>query len=144
MEDSKTLSHRTVLLTGAAKRLGKEIALHFAKAGWNVVLHYGRSKDEALDTLAQIKEFGVEAIAVQANLGSEDEVRSLFKTSIERFNRIDCLINGASLFEIRLTQPGRSPCYPVCSCEEYASKFGRTRHLGPRNVLASAPAADTQ
>jgi NAD(P)-dependent dehydrogenase (short-subunit alcohol dehydrogenase family) len=99
VEDSKTLSHRTVLLTGAAKRLGKEIALHFAKAGWNIVLHYGRSKDEALNTLAQIKEFGVEAITVQANLGSEDEVRSLFKTSIERFNRIDCLINGASLFE---------------------------------------------
>ncbi|CAN1539603.1 FabG Dehydrogenases with different specificities (related to short-chain alcohol dehydrogenases) [Burkholderiaceae bacterium] len=99
MEGSKTFSHRTVLLTGAAKRLGKEIALHFAKAGWNVVLHYGHSKDEALETLAQIKGFRVEAIALQANLASEVELRSLFKTSIERFHRIDCLINSASVFE---------------------------------------------
>ena len=99
MEGSKTSSHRTVLLTGAAKRLGKEIALHFAKAGWNVVLHYGSSKQDALETLAKIKSLGVEAIAIQANLAEAEEIKVLFKASIDQFNRIDCLINSASVFE---------------------------------------------
>lgn len=99
MEGSKTSSHRTVLLTGAAKRLGKEIALHFAKAGWNVVLHYGSSKQDALETLAKIKSLGVEAIAIQANLAEAEEIKVLFKASINQFNRIDCLINSASVFE---------------------------------------------
>jgi len=99
VEGSKTSSHRTVLLTGAAKRLGKEIALHFAKAGWNVVLHYGSSKQDALETLAKIKSLGVEAIAIQANLAEAEEIKVLFKASIDQFNRIDCLINSASVFE---------------------------------------------
>ena len=99
MEGLKTSSHRTVLLTGAAKRLGKEIALHFAKSGWNVVLHYGHSKQDALETLAQIKVLGVQAIAIQANLAEPDAIKALFKAGTDQFGRIDCLINSASAFE---------------------------------------------
>lgn len=105
MEGSSSFSHRTVLLTGAAKRLGKEIALHFAKAGWNIVLHYSSSKQEAEETLAQIKRSGVKAIALEANLASEVATQSLFNSSIEAFGRVDCLINSASIFEYdRLSQ----------------------------------------
>ena len=99
MEGLKTSSHRTVLLTGAAKRLGKAIALHFAKAGWNVVLHYGNSKQDAIDTLEQIKALGVRAIAIQANLAQPDAIKTLFQASVDEFGRVDCLINSASVFE---------------------------------------------
>ena len=99
MEGLKTSSHRTVLLTGAAKRLGKAITLHFAKAGWNVVLHYGSSKQAALETLSQIKALGVQAIAVQANLAEPDSMKALFQAGVDQFGRIDCLINSASVFE---------------------------------------------
>ena len=99
MEDLKTSSNRTVLLTGAAKRLGKSIALYFAKAGWNVVLHYGNAKQEAMDTLEQIKALGVRAIAIQANLAEPDTIKGLFQASVDKFGRIDCLINSASVFE---------------------------------------------
>ena len=99
MEGLKTSSHRTVLLTGAAKRLGKAIALHFAKAGWNVVLHYGNSKQDAIDTLEQIKALGVRAIAIQANLAQPDAIKALFQASVDEFSRVDCLINSASVFE---------------------------------------------
>lgn len=99
MEDLNTSSNRTVLLTGAAKRLGKSIALYFAKAGWNVVLHYGNAKQEAMYTLEQIKALGVRAIAIQANLAEPDTIKGLFQASVDKFGRIDCLINSASVFE---------------------------------------------
>ena len=99
MEDLNTSSNRTVLLTGAAKRLGKSIALYFAKAGWNVVLHYGNAKQEAMYTLEQIKALGVRAIAIQANLAEPDTIKGLFQASVDKFSRIDCLINSASVFE---------------------------------------------
>ena len=99
MEDLNTSSNRTVLLTGAAKRLGKSIALYFAKAGWNVVLHYGNAKQEAMYTLEQIKALGVRAIAIQANLAEPDTIKGLFQASVDKFGRIDCLINSASAFE---------------------------------------------
>ena len=90
MEGLKTSSNRTVLLTGAAKRLGKAITLHFAKAGLNVVLHYGSSKQAALETLSQIKALGVQAIAVQANLAEPDSMKALFQAGVDQFGRIDC------------------------------------------------------
>jgi len=99
VEDLNTSSNRTVLLTGAAKRLGKSIALYFAKAGWNVVLHYGNAKQEAMYTLEQIKALGVRAIAIQANLAEPDTIKGLFQASVDKFGRIDCLINSASAFE---------------------------------------------
>lgn len=99
MEDLNTSSNRTVLLTGAAKRLGKSIALYFAKAGWNVVLHYGNAKQEAMYTLEQIKALGVRAIAIQANLAEPDTIKGLYQASVDKFGRIDCLINSASVFE---------------------------------------------
>jgi NAD(P)-dependent dehydrogenase (short-subunit alcohol dehydrogenase family) len=94
-----TISHRTVLITGAAKRLGKEIALYFAKAGWNVVVHYGNSKQAAEQCVSELLTLGVNAIALRADLFNENEIRSLFANSIKHFTRIDCLINSAAIFE---------------------------------------------
>ena len=51
----KTMVDRTVLVTGAAKRLGREIALHFANQGWNVIIHYGQSAQEAEAVLDEIR-----------------------------------------------------------------------------------------
>jgi len=86
-------------VTGAAKRLGREIALEFARQGWDVAVHYGRSKSEAQATVAQIHEFGCNAIAFKADLASEAEVSSLFNAVTTEFNNLQCLINSASIFE---------------------------------------------
>ena len=95
----KTMVDRTVLVTGAAKRLGREIALHFANQGWNVIIHYGQSAQEAEAVLDEIRASGVKAIAVQANLAIQKEAESLILKSIDHFPRIDCLINSAAIFE---------------------------------------------
>ena len=78
----KTMVDRTVLVTGAAKRLGREIALHFANQGWNVIIHYGQSAQEAEAVLDEIRGSGVKAIAVQANLAYQKEAESLILKNI--------------------------------------------------------------
>jgi NAD(P)-dependent dehydrogenase (short-subunit alcohol dehydrogenase family) len=95
----KTMADRTVLVTGAAKRLGREIALYFAREGWNVIVHYGQSAQEAEAVVDEIRTQGVQAIALQANLLHQAEAESLIEKSIHQFSKIDCLVNSAAIFE---------------------------------------------
>ncbi|NQU55800.1 MAG: SDR family NAD(P)-dependent oxidoreductase, partial [Rhodospirillales bacterium] len=89
----------TVLITGAAKRIGKALALGLANDGWRVVLHY-RSSDDDADTLAQsIRERGGEAVTIQADLNDEEQVQNLIPRSVLEAGPISCLINNASIFE---------------------------------------------
>lgn len=75
----KTMADRTVLVTGAAKRLGREIALYFAREGWNTIIHYGQSVQDALAVVDEIRGLGVKAIALQANLSRHVEAESLIQ-----------------------------------------------------------------
>lgn len=86
-------------MTGAAKRLGREIALQFARQGWNVAVHYGRSGQEATETVQEIKSLGVKAQAFQADLADEVSTNNLFKAVSTAFPNLSCLVNSASIFE---------------------------------------------
>jgi NAD(P)-dependent dehydrogenase (short-subunit alcohol dehydrogenase family) len=90
---------KAVLVTGAAKRLGREIALAFARQGWDVAVHYGQSAREALATVEEIRELGSNAQAFQADLGQEAEVKRLFSDVVNAFDHLHCVINSASIFE---------------------------------------------
>ncbi len=89
----------TVLITGAAKRIGKAIALGMAADGWRIALHYNTSGDEAYELAQLIADKGGEAVAIEADLGDEDQACSLFSRASEKTGPISCLINNASLFE---------------------------------------------
>ena len=90
---------KAVLVTGAAKRLGREIALQFAHQGWDVAVHYGRSEIEAAETVAQIQSLGCQAQAFQANLAQDSAVKGLFEKVSKQFPNLYCLVNSASIFE---------------------------------------------
>lgn len=90
---------KAVLVTGAAKRLGREIALQFARQGWDVAVHYGRSEQEAQETIREINMMGVKAQAFQADLADEAATKDLFLTVSKAFPNLDCLVNSASIFE---------------------------------------------
>jgi NAD(P)-dependent dehydrogenase (short-subunit alcohol dehydrogenase family) len=90
---------KAVLVTGAAKRLGREIAMQFARQGWGVAVHYGRSEKEAQETVAQIQALGVKAYAFQADLANERAVKDLFDAVTHKFPYLSCLVNSASIFE---------------------------------------------
>ena len=86
-------------MTGAAKRLGREIALQFARQGWDVAVHYGRSEQEASQTVREIEGLGVKAQAFQADLANETATKDLFLAVSGVFPNLDCLVNSASIFE---------------------------------------------
>jgi NAD(P)-dependent dehydrogenase (short-subunit alcohol dehydrogenase family) len=89
----------TVLITGAAKRLGREIALHLAGQGWRVAVHYRDSVEEARATVAACKELAGASAAFRANLANESAVRQLLPKVIEAFGHVDAVVNSASTFE---------------------------------------------
>lgn len=94
-----TTQSKIALVTGAAKRLGREIALDLARAGWDVIVHYGTSRDHALETVALVRQLGRQAVTLQANLAIESEVDTLIARCIETLGLPDCLVNSASLFK---------------------------------------------
>ena len=91
--------NKAVLVTGAAKRLGREIALEFARQGWDIAVHYGRSESDAQATVADIQKLGRQAEVFKADLASEAEIHSLFESVVAKFKNVQCLINSASIFE---------------------------------------------
>ena len=91
--------NKVILITGAAKRIGKEIAKEFFAAGSNVIIHFNNSDKDAAnlcDELNAIRSNG--AIAIQANLDNLDDVKYLADKAMSAFGRIDGLINNASTF----------------------------------------------
>lgn len=89
----------TVLITGAARRIGRAIAIHMGKAGWHVAVHYNSSEEAAGETVDQIRSNGGKAIALQADLEDLDATRALLPACAKALAPPRCLINNASLFE---------------------------------------------
>lgn len=89
----------TVLVTGAAKRLGREIALTLATHGWRVGVHYRDSLEDARATAADCAQRTPGAATFRANLGNETAVRNLLPTLIEAYGHVDAVVNCASTFE---------------------------------------------
>lgn len=93
-------SHRRVaLVTGAAKRLGREIALDLARHGWDIALHFRSSAAEAHETAAELRELGVRVHLLQADLADEAECRALLPLAVAALDQVDAVINSASTFE---------------------------------------------
>lgn len=90
---------KTVLVTGAAQRIGRAIALSLAEEGWQVAVHYNGSSNEADATVREISNAGGTAITVQAELADEAAVSSLIPEISKQLGPVTAVINNASLFE---------------------------------------------
>jgi NAD(P)-dependent dehydrogenase (short-subunit alcohol dehydrogenase family) len=90
---------RTVLVTGSAKRLGREIALTLARAGWQVAVHYRGSASDATKTVADCTRLTKAAAAFDADLADEAAVRALLPRVIAHFGQVDAVVNSAAIFE---------------------------------------------
>ncbi len=87
------------LITGAAKRIGKALALDLAAAGYDIAVHYHRSADEAEETAAEIRNLGRHAHCFAADLARAEECQALIPRIGEVMGGLDLLINNASVFE---------------------------------------------
>jgi NAD(P)-dependent dehydrogenase (short-subunit alcohol dehydrogenase family) len=94
----KALEGQVALVTGAAKRIGRSIALRLAAEGADVVVNYATSKAEAEELVREIQGSGRRAIAVEANVSRRADVHKLFAAAEKEFGRLDILVNNAGMF----------------------------------------------
>ncbi len=92
------LSGTVALITGGAKRVGRAVALELACAGCDVAVHYRRSRTDAEEVVAQIKQMGRRAVAVSGDLNDPTSWPRIIQGTIDGLGRLDILINNASLF----------------------------------------------
>lgn len=94
------LRGKTALITGGAKRIGRETALALAERGINIVVHFNRSDDEARLLAEELKRKGVNAWTVQADFRRPDEYRGLIGQAVQTAGALDILVNNASIFPL--------------------------------------------
>jgi NAD(P)-dependent dehydrogenase (short-subunit alcohol dehydrogenase family) len=94
----KALEGQVALVTGAAKRIGRSIALRLAAEGADVVVNYATSKAEAEGVVREVQGSGRRAIAVEANVSRRADVQKLFAAAEKEFGRLDILVNNAGMF----------------------------------------------
>jgi NAD(P)-dependent dehydrogenase (short-subunit alcohol dehydrogenase family) len=94
----KLLKGKTVLVTGAAKRIGRAIALVLAERGANVAITYLNSQSEAEETVRALAAHDVDALAVRCDLRDPESIQETMASVIEEFGQLDLLVNNAGVF----------------------------------------------
>jgi 3-oxoacyl-[acyl-carrier protein] reductase len=93
----KYLKNQVAIVTGASRGIGRAIALALASEGAKVVINYARSSSAAEEVVTEITNQGGEAISLQGDVSQEEEVNNLIKNTLEKFGRIDVLVNNAGI-----------------------------------------------
>ena len=89
--------NKTVLVTGGSRGIGKEIALKFAKQGYDVIINYVSDKTDTEELKKELEANGGKALIVKADVTNPEQIENLVKTAIETFGKIDILVNNAGI-----------------------------------------------
>jgi 3-oxoacyl-[acyl-carrier protein] reductase/pteridine reductase len=130
--NAKPLAGKTALVTGAAKRIGKGIALALAAAGADLAITYRGSAAEAASTIAELRAMGVRAQAFACDIGQEPSVQAAIAAALAEFGALDLLVNNAGAFET-------APLEKI-TVEQWDDMFS-TNTRGPFLVAKAAHAA---
>lgn len=90
-------NNKVVLVTGASRGIGAAAAIRFARAGFDVVLNYRASAQQATNVAEQIKQAGQQCLLIQADVSDEQSVIAMFKKIQDSFGRLDVLVNNAAV-----------------------------------------------
>ena len=93
-----SMAGKVVLITGAAKRIGRSVALRLASEGADVIVNYRNYEAEAQEVVAQIAAKGRRAIAIRGDVGKRADVAAMFAAIEREFGRLDILVNNAGIF----------------------------------------------
>ena len=91
------MSENLALVTGGSRGIGKACALHLAQAGYNVVINYAGNEEAANKTVSELEALGVKAEAVKFDISNHDEAQEAVAKIIEKYGRIDVLVNNAGI-----------------------------------------------
>src|ERR1700761_4953948 len=100
----ENLHHSRALVTGAAKRIGRSLALGLAGAGADVAITYNGSRREAEETVEALQQLNVRAMAVSCDVRNIDSVQAAVAAVVEGFGGLDILVNNAGTFETAVLQ----------------------------------------
>lgn len=127
------------LVTGGAKRLGREMALYLAKRGYDVAIHYASSETDAYDTVSKVNDLGRHAVALQADILNEYEVETLVPRASEALGGpLTCLINNASIFEYDTIQSATRTGWDRHIESNLRAPFVLTQHFASQCPKAEA------
>lgn len=87
---------KVVFVTGSARRVGRAIALGFAQAGANIVIHHHASDDDAAAAAQEARALGVDALIVKGDQSNPDDVQRIFAEVAQQYNRLDVMVNSAA------------------------------------------------
>ena len=90
--------NKSILITGSSQRIGKELCLYFAKMGWNIAIHFNKSKKQANVLKKEIERYGVKCFCIQGNLLNTKIIKKIITTTNKKLGNINCIINNASIF----------------------------------------------
>jgi 3-oxoacyl-[acyl-carrier protein] reductase/pteridine reductase len=93
------LHGKVALVTGAAKRIGREIALELARAGASVAITYNTSQRDAEKTIADLGKLGVQALAIRCDVRDELNVEETLREVVRELGRLDILVNNAAIYQ---------------------------------------------
>ncbi len=94
---NKKLQGQVAIVTGASSGIGAGVAKALAAEGATVVINYSSSPEKAEKVLEEVKQKGVEGYAIKADVSKENEVASMFNTTIKKYGTVDILVNNAGL-----------------------------------------------
>ena len=95
---------KTVLITGASRGIGRAIAKRLAYDGYRIIINYNKSEKEAIELEREIRDMGVDAISIKADVSKSKEVTDMFKKISDKFKGVDILINNAGISSYFLFQ----------------------------------------
>jgi 3-oxoacyl-[acyl-carrier protein] reductase len=91
------LTDEVAIVTGAAVGIGRAVAVAFGREGAKVVVNYSKSQREAEETANLVKQAGGEPLLIRADVAQDRQVRAMVAETLERFGRIDVLVNNAGI-----------------------------------------------
>lgn len=94
----KPLAGKTALVTGAAKRIGRAIALALAEQGANIAITYLHSQAEAEQTVRDLAEHDVDVLAVRCDIRESEDIENMVSSTVDQFGRLDLVVNNAGMF----------------------------------------------
>ena len=125
------MERRVALITGGAKGIGKAIAKKFAKNGYDLILNYVSDKTDLEGIQNEFKEYGVEVLLEKADVSNYEQCENMVKAAIEKFGRIDTLINNAGVTKDNLLMRMKEEDFDKVISINLKGTFNVTKNVVP-------------
>lgn len=129
---------KTILITGAARGIGRAIAEKFAQHGYNIIINYNESRGLALAYETELKERGINALAIHADVSDPVQVKEMLRIANEKFRQIDVLVNNAGIAEMRLLTDIEESMWDRMFAVNVKGMFLCTQAVAPQMISAKS------